>query len=74
MYVDIYPDHAFSGEVEAVSPVSTSAFSLLPAENATGSWIKLTQRFPVRVSLTLKPRRSADAHRRVGISHRRYHR
>lgn len=65
VYVDIYPDHAFSGEVEAVSPVSTSAFSLLPPENATGSWIKLTQRFPVRVSLTLK---SDDPPMRIGAS------
>ena len=65
MYVDIYPGHAFSGEVEAVSPVSTSAFSLLPPENATGNWIKLTQRFPVRVSLTLKP---DDPPMRIGAS------
>ena len=65
VYVDIYPDHAFSGEVEAVSPVSTSAFSLLPPENATGSWIKLTQRFPVRVSLTLQP---GDPPMRIGAS------
>ncbi len=65
VYVDIYPDHAFSGEVEAVSPVSTSAFSLLPPENATGSWIKLTQRFPVRVSLTLQP---SDPPMRIGAS------
>ena len=65
VYVDIYPDHTFSGEIEAVSPVSTSAFSLLPPENATGSWIKLTQRFPVRVSLTLQP---GDPPMRIGAS------
>ena len=65
VYVDIYPDHTFSGEIEAVSPVSTSAFSLLPPENATGSWIKLTQRFPVRVSLTLQP---SDPPMRIGAS------
>ena len=70
--VDIYPGHEFSGVVEAVSPASTSAFSLLPAENATGNWIKLTQRFPVRVSLALKPDDPADAPRRLGQRHRRY--
>ena len=53
--LDIYPEHEFSGEVQAVGPASTSAFSLLPNENATGNWIKLTQRFPVRISLSLKP-------------------
>jgi membrane fusion protein (multidrug efflux system) len=63
--LDIYPDKEFTGEVEALSPVSTSAFSLLPPENATGSWIKLTQRFPVRVSLKLKP---DDPPMRIGAS------
>jgi membrane fusion protein, multidrug efflux system len=63
--VDIYPDHEFSGVVEAVSPMSTSAFSLLPPQNATGNWIKLTQRFPVRVSLSLKP---DDPTMRIGAS------
>jgi membrane fusion protein (multidrug efflux system) len=63
--VDIYPSREFSGVVEAVSPASTSAFSLLPPENATGNWIKLTQRFPVRVSLSLKP---DDPAMRLGAS------
>jgi membrane fusion protein (multidrug efflux system) len=63
--VDIYPGREFSGVVEAVSPASTSAFSLLPADNATGNWIKLTQRFPVRVSLSLKP---DDPAMRLGAS------
>jgi membrane fusion protein (multidrug efflux system) len=65
VYLDIYPDRAFSGEVEAVSPVSTTAFSLLPPENATGSWIKLTQRFPVRISLIARP---DDPPMRIGAS------
>jgi membrane fusion protein (multidrug efflux system) len=63
--IDIYPGHVFTGTVEAISPVSTNAFSLLPPENATGSWIKLTQRFPVHVSLTLKP---DDPQMRLGAS------
>jgi membrane fusion protein (multidrug efflux system) len=65
IYLDIYPDRAFSGEVEALSPVSTTAFSLLPPENATGSWIKLTQRFPVRISLIARP---DDPPMRIGAS------
>jgi membrane fusion protein (multidrug efflux system) len=51
--VDMYPGREFTGVVEALSPASTTAFSLLPSQNASGNWIKLTQRFPVRVSLTL---------------------
>ena len=65
IYVDAFPSHELAGEVEAISPVSTSALSLLPPENTTGSWIKLTQRFPVRVSLTLRP---DDPAMRLGAS------
>jgi len=49
--LDIYPDHAFKGEVENISRGSGAAFALLPAENATGNWVKVTQRFPVRVKI-----------------------
>jgi membrane fusion protein, multidrug efflux system len=63
--VDMYPGQEFSGTVEAVSPVSTTAFSLLPPQNASGNWIKLTQRFPVRISLTLN---ADDPPMRVGAS------
>jgi membrane fusion protein (multidrug efflux system) len=35
--------------VESLSPASGVAFSLLPPENATGNWVKVTQRFPVRI-------------------------
>ncbi len=47
--IDMYPDKTFRGVVESVSPASGVAFSLLPPENATGNWVKVTQRFPVRV-------------------------
>ena len=63
--IDMYPGQEFSGVVEAVSPVSTSAFTLLPPQNASGNWIKLTQRFPVRVSISLKP---DDPAMRLGAS------
>jgi membrane fusion protein (multidrug efflux system) len=53
--VDIYPSHELSGTVEAISRATSSAFSLMPAENATGSWVKVVQRFPVRIAVTLKP-------------------
>ena len=53
--IDAFPSRTFSGKVEAVSRASNAAFSLMPAENATGSWVKVVQRFPVRIGLTLKP-------------------
>ncbi len=47
--VDMYPDHAFQGVVQSLSGGAGQAFSLLPAQNATGNWVKVTQRVPVRV-------------------------
>jgi membrane fusion protein (multidrug efflux system) len=49
--VDLLPGKTFEGEVESLSPASGSAFSLLPPENATGNWVKVTQRFAVRVRI-----------------------
>lgn len=49
--LDMYPDTTFIGEVIAISPASGSSFSLLPPENATGNWVKVPQRFPVRLSI-----------------------
>ncbi|HET9578601.1 MAG TPA: HlyD family secretion protein [Usitatibacter sp.] len=46
---DMYPDHVFHGVVESLSGGSGAAFSLLPPQNATGNWVKVTQRVPVRV-------------------------
>ncbi len=47
--LDMYPHHKFKGVVASISPGSGAVFSLLPPENATGNWVKVTQRFPVRV-------------------------
>lgn len=49
--IDAYPDHQFYGRVESLSPGTGSTFSLLPPENATGNWVKIVQRIPVRISL-----------------------
>lgn len=51
IHVDMYPGHVFKGEVESISGGSGTAFSLLPAQNATGNWVKITQRVPVRVKI-----------------------
>lgn len=49
--VDMYPDKKFDGVVESISHGSTNTFSLFPAENASGNWVKVTQRFTVRVKI-----------------------
>lgn len=49
---DMYPGNKFKGIVESISPGSGTAFSLLPAQNATGNWVKVTQRVPVKIRLT----------------------
>ncbi len=49
--IDSYPGRDFRGRVASVSPGTGSQFSLLPAENATGNWVKVVQRLPVRIEL-----------------------
>ena len=63
--LDMYPDVTFDGTVESISSGSGATFSVLPPENATGNWVKVTQRFPVRIRLTNPP---ADKPIRVGAS------
>jgi membrane fusion protein (multidrug efflux system) len=50
--IDRYPGTRFSAEVRSVSPGTGSQFSVLPPENATGNWVKVVQRVPVRLQLT----------------------
>jgi membrane fusion protein, multidrug efflux system len=47
--IDSYPGRTFNGKVASVSPGTGSQFSALPAENATGNWVKVVQRLPVRI-------------------------
>ena len=49
--VDMYPGHVFRGVVESISGGSGTVFSLFPTQNATGNWVKITQRVPVRVRI-----------------------
>ncbi|NQX89868.1 MAG: HlyD family secretion protein [Halioglobus sp.] len=53
--LDMYPDQRFTGTVESVSSASASSFSLLPPQNTTGNWVKVSQRIPVRVRLEPPP-------------------
>jgi membrane fusion protein, multidrug efflux system len=50
--IDRYPGRTFLAKVTSVSPSTGSQFSLLPPENATGNWVKVVQRVPVRLQLT----------------------
>jgi membrane fusion protein (multidrug efflux system) len=63
--VDMYPKQNFEGIVENLSPASGTAFSLLPPQNATGNWVKTTQRIPVKIRV-LTPDRQFPL--RVGAS------
>jgi membrane fusion protein, multidrug efflux system len=49
--IDTYPGVVFPAKVESLSPGTGLTFSLLPPENATGNWVKVVQRLPVRISL-----------------------
>lgn len=48
---DIYPGRRWRGVVDSISPATGAEFSVLPPQNATGNWIKVTQRIPVRIEL-----------------------
>jgi membrane fusion protein (multidrug efflux system) len=63
---DMYPDYEYRGVVESLAPGTGAAFALLPPENATGNWIKVVQRVPVKIRLTEPP--PADRPLRVGLS------
>src|SRR6476660_3363369 len=53
--VDTYPGQQWIGTVDSISPASASSFSLLPAENTSGNWVKVVQRIPMRVSVNNAP-------------------
>ncbi|MCO5150595.1 MULTISPECIES: HlyD family secretion protein [unclassified Shinella] len=66
LHVDAYEDDDILGTVDSIAPASGSVFSLLPAENATGNFTKVTQRVPVRIAI---PREALDTGKlRAGLS------
>jgi membrane fusion protein (multidrug efflux system) len=64
--IDMYPGLTLDGVVDSISAGSGASFSVLPPENATGNWVKVTQRFPVRVKITSAP--DPDRPLRLGAS------
>jgi membrane fusion protein (multidrug efflux system) len=77
--IDTYPGKTWKGHVQAVSAASGSAFSVLPAENASGNWVKVTQRITTRIAID---RHKGDPDLSSGLSavvdidtgHRRWYR
>jgi membrane fusion protein (multidrug efflux system) len=82
--VDTYPGCKWAGHVDSVSAGSDSSFSALPAENASGNWVKVVQRIPVRVAIdkAVNDHAQCDRPLRAGMStvisidtaHRRWYR
>jgi membrane fusion protein (multidrug efflux system) len=63
--VDTYPGVVWSGTVESVAPASGAEFSILPAQNTSGNWVKVVQRIPVRIRID---RNSARGPLRSGMT------
>jgi membrane fusion protein, multidrug efflux system len=53
--IDAYPERIIHGHVDSVQPGSGTAFSLLPAQNATGNFVKIVQRVPVKIIIDNPP-------------------
>ncbi len=63
--VDTHPGRTWNGTVESIAPGSGSEFSILPAQNASGNWVKVVQRIAVRVRIERRP---GDPELRAGMS------
>jgi membrane fusion protein (multidrug efflux system) len=79
--VDTYPGRKWKAKVTSISPASGAEFSVLPAQNATGNWVKIVQRIPVRLAIepaagapTLRPGMSAEVEIDTGKENARYSR
>ena len=63
--VDTYPGRTWQGTVQSIAPNSGSEFSILPAQNTSGNWVKVVQRIPVRITVD---RKDGDPDLRAGMS------
>ena len=63
--VDTYPGRTWRGTVQSIAPVSGSEFSILPAQNSSGNWVKVVQRITARIQIDHKP---GDPPLRAGMS------
>ena len=65
IHIDTYPDSQCSGTVTSIAQATGAEFAVLPPQNASGNWVKVVQRIPVRVAVTC---REGDPPLRVGMS------
>jgi membrane fusion protein (multidrug efflux system) len=77
IHIDTYPDTSWKGAVESLSPATGAEFSVIPAQNATGNWVKIAQRVPVRIRLYTSPgmpqlRAGLSAVVRIDTGHHRH--
>ncbi len=63
--IDTYPGRAWPGTVDSIAPASGSEFSILPAQNSSGNWVKVVQRIPLRIQVRREP---GDPPLRAGMS------
>ena len=63
--VDAYPDHSWQARVVGIAPATGAEFALLPPQNASGNWVKVVQRIPVRLEILRRP---DDPPLRAGMS------
>ena len=63
--VDAYPEHDWQARVASIAPATGAEFSLLPPQNASGNWVKVVQRVPVRLEIVRGP---GDPPLRAGMS------
>lgn len=63
--IDTYPDREWHGTVNSISQASGAEFALLPPQNASGNWVKVVQRIPVRIDVPVRP---DDPPLRTGMS------
>ncbi|HEY1929310.1 MAG TPA: HlyD family secretion protein [Caulobacteraceae bacterium] len=76
VHVDTYPNVTWKGVVESISPAVAQEFSLLPAENTSGNWVKVVQRVPLRIRIDTAPgqpplRAGMSVEVKVDTGHRR---
>lgn len=74
--VDAYPEHHWHGVVESISPATGAEFSVIPAQNATGNWVKIAQRLTVRIRILPQPdapalRSGLSSNIRIDTGHQR---
>jgi membrane fusion protein, multidrug efflux system len=53
--IDAYPDAVWNAKIASISPATGAEFSVLPPQNASGNWVKVVQRLPVRIEIEVNP-------------------